>query len=60
MDNIIEVGVSESLITAILVLFIGRLINLNPKLAKFNIPEPILGGLVVAILITVLHQRGIT
>jgi len=61
MENIIEIGVVESLITAILVLFIGRLINsLHPKLAKFNIPEPILGGLAVAIIITLLHLNGIT
>ncbi|WP_022941725.1 sodium/glutamate symporter [Psychromonas hadalis] len=61
MENIIEIGVIESLITAILVLFIGRLINiLSPKLATFNIPEPILGGLAVAFLITVLHQQGVT
>ena len=60
MENIIEIGVIESLITAILVLFIGRLINsISPRLAKFNIPEPILGGLAIAILITVLHQNGI-
>lgn len=61
MENIIEIGVVESLITAILVLFIGRLINaIHPKLAKFNIPEPILGGLAVAILITLLHMNGIS
>jgi len=61
MENIIEIGVVESLITAILVLFIGRLINaIHPKLAKFNIPEPILGGLAVAILITLLHMQGIS
>ncbi|WP_019614637.1 sodium/glutamate symporter [Psychromonas ossibalaenae] len=61
MENIIEVGAIESLIIAILVLFIGRLINAcSPKLAQFNIPEPILGGLVVAVLITILHQQGTT
>lgn len=61
MENIIEIGVIESLITAILVLFIGRLINaIHPKLAQFNIPEPILGGLAIAIIITLLHQQGIT
>jgi ESS family glutamate:Na+ symporter len=61
MQNIIDIGITESLITAILVLFIGRLINsLSQKLAKFNIPEPILGGLIIATLITALHQKGIT
>lgn len=60
MGNIIEIGVIESLIIAILVLFIGRFINsLSSKLERFNIPEPILGGLTIAILITVLHTKGI-
>lgn len=61
MENSIEIGVVESLIIAILVLFIGRFINKSsPKLARFNIPEPILGGLAIALLITFLHQRGTT
>jgi ESS family glutamate:Na+ symporter len=61
MAETIEIGALESLIIAILVLFIGRLINnITPKLARFNIPEPILGGLVIAVLITLLHIQGIT
>lgn len=61
MQNTIEIGILESLVIAIMVLFIGRLINyLIPKLARFNIPEPILGGLVIAFIITILHQQGIT
>ncbi|TRX53979.1 sodium/glutamate symporter [Thalassomonas sp. M1454] len=59
MNNIIEVGVIESLLIAISVLFIGRFINyIAPPLRRFNFPEPILGGLVVAIFITVLHAQG--
>ncbi|MDN3653383.1 sodium/glutamate symporter [Thalassotalea ponticola] len=58
--NPIEIGAIESLIIAILVLFIGRLINhLIVPLQTFNLPEPILGGLVVAIGITILHNQGI-
>ncbi|WP_371186701.1 sodium/glutamate symporter [Thalassotalea maritima] len=59
-DTIIEVGAIESLIIAILVLFIGRLINSVFKgMQKFNLPEPILGGLIVAIAITYLHSNHI-
>jgi len=58
--TIFEVGAVESLLIAILVLFIGRAINFSfPKLAKFNMPEPILGGLVTATAITILHHFGI-
>lgn len=61
MENIIEVGAIESLVIAILVLFIGRTINFAiPPLRRYNIPEPILGGLVIAIFITLLHSNGIT
>lgn len=61
MENIISFDVIESLIIAISVLFIGRIINkLIPKLARFNIPEPILGGLIIAGIITVLHMQGIS
>ena len=50
MENVISFDVIESLIIAISVLFIGRFINkLTPKIAHFNIPEPILGGLFVAL-----------
>jgi ESS family glutamate:Na+ symporter len=61
MEHIIEIGAIESLIIAITVLFIGRGINKSSeKLARFNIPEPILGGLVVATIITILHSFDIT
>ena len=56
-----EVDVIESLVIAILVLFIGRFLNYSIKpLQRFNFPEPILGGLVVAIISTVLHTIGTT
>ncbi|WNC71582.1 sodium/glutamate symporter [Thalassotalea psychrophila] len=61
MNNVIEVDAIESLIIAILVLFIGRFINYTVKpLQRFNFPEPILGGLVIAIFITFLHTSGTT
>lgn len=61
MENIIQVGAIESLVIAILVLFIGRAINYAiPLLRRYNIPEPILGGLVIAIFITILHSYGTT
>ena len=61
MEQIINVGAIESLILAIVVLFIGRGINKSSKrIAHFNIPEPILGGLVVACVITILHSYNIT
>ena len=61
MEQIIEVGALGSFVIAILVLFIGRMINsLIPVLGKFNLPEPIVGGLVIATVITVLHSYGVT
>ncbi len=56
----IQVNELESILTAIVVLFIGQFINSKVSfLKKYNIPEPIVGGLVVAILITLLHLEGI-
>ncbi len=47
-------------LVAISVLFLGHFINAKlPILRKFNIPEPIVGGLIVACIITILHFRGI-
>ena len=61
MINILSVDVIESLIIALSVLFIGRFINkLIPKLALFNIPEPILGGLIITGIITILHIQSIS
>ncbi|GAL07228.1 sodium/glutamate symport protein [Photobacterium aphoticum] len=40
-------------------LFLGYFINSKVKVfRKYNIPEPIVGGLVVAIVITIMHTQG--
>ncbi|MGR5236377.1 sodium/glutamate symporter [Vibrio alfacsensis] len=60
MNNLISVGALESFLVAISVLFLGHFINAKlPILKKFNIPEPIVGGLIVACIITALHFNGI-
>ncbi|MDD1783372.1 sodium/glutamate symporter [Enterovibrio sp. ZSDZ35] len=60
MNQLISVGALESFLIAIFVLFLGHFINARVSiLKKFNIPEPIVGGLVVASAITVLHLNGI-
>lgn len=60
MNQLISVGVLESLLIAIFVLLLGHVINARiPTFKKFNIPEPIVGGLVVATGITALHFNGI-
>ncbi|MCW8348687.1 sodium/glutamate symporter [Vibrio sp. ZSDZ65] len=59
MGNTISVGTLESFLIAISVLFLGHIINSKfPTLKKYNIPEPIVGGLIVAFIITVLHFNG--
>ncbi len=59
MNTTIQIDALESLLIAIFVLFIGRLINNKVTvLRQYNIPEPIVGGLVVASIITVCHQYG--
>lgn len=46
-----------SLLLAVTVLYIGRILNKYiPFLNKYNIPEPVAGGLVGAIIFYVLHQ----
>lgn len=46
MNQIISIGALESFLIAISVLFLGHFINAKlPILTKFNIPEPIVGGL---------------
>ena len=56
MSHVISVGPLESFLVAISVLFLGHSINAKlPILKRFNIPEPMVGGLVVAALITILH-----
>lgn len=60
MNHLITVGALESFLVAISVLFLGHFINAKlPILKKFNIPEPIVGGLIVACIIAVLHFRGV-
>ena len=61
MNQVISVGPQESFLVAICVLFLGQFINAKlPILKKFNIPEPIVGGLVVAFIITTMHFQGIS
>lgn len=46
-----------SLMLAVLVLYIGRVLNRYiPFLTKYNIPEPVAGGLIGAIFFYLLHQ----
>ncbi len=60
MNHIISVGALESFMVAISVLFLGHFVNARiPILKKFNIPEPIVGGLIVACIITTLHFNGV-
>lgn len=60
MNEIISIGPLESFLVAIGVLFLGHFINSKfPILEKFNIPEPIVGGLVVAVVITILHFQSV-
>ncbi|MGF1731351.1 MULTISPECIES: sodium/glutamate symporter [Photobacterium] len=60
MNSLIQINELESLLIAIIVLFLGYFINSKVKvLRKYNIPEPIVGGLIVAVIITILHQQGI-
>ncbi|NOH72542.1 sodium/glutamate symporter [Vibrio pectenicida] len=60
MNQVISVGPLESFLIAICVLFLGHFVNSKlPILKKFNIPEPIVGGLIVAFVITMMHFEGI-
>ncbi|MCG3732836.1 sodium/glutamate symporter [Vibrio cincinnatiensis] len=60
MNQVISIGPQESFLVAIGVLFLGQFINNKlPILKRFNIPEPIVGGLVVACFITIMHLNGI-
>ncbi|EHW0637382.1 sodium/glutamate symporter [Vibrio vulnificus] len=61
MNSVVSVGPQESFLIAVGVLFLGHFINGQiPILKRFNIPEPIVGGLVVALVITLAHFNGIT
>jgi ESS family glutamate:Na+ symporter len=61
MNTIYSIGELESFLIAFAVLFLGHIVNTKiPALKRFNIPEPIVGGLIVAVLITALHFQGIS
>ena len=61
MNTIYSIGELESFLIAFLVLFLGHICNKKiPVLQRFNIPEPIVGGLIVAVIITILHFENIT
>ncbi|ANO34802.1 sodium/glutamate symporter [Vibrio breoganii] len=60
MTTTYTIGSLESFLIAIFVLFLGQFINRRvPFLKKYKVPEPIIGGLIIAIIITVLHFNGI-
>ncbi|PSW03732.1 sodium/glutamate symporter [Photobacterium lipolyticum] len=60
MNSNIQINELESLLIAIVVLFLGYFINSKVKvLRKYNIPEPIVGGLIIAVIIAVIHQQGV-
>ncbi|MFA0709683.1 sodium/glutamate symporter, partial [Vibrio sp. 10N.222.48.A3] len=47
MNQLISIGPLESFLIAISVLFLGHFVNAKlPVLKKYNIPEPIVGGLI--------------
>lgn len=59
MNTVYEIGALESFLVAISVLFLGQFINRRvPFLKKYKVPEPIVGGLIIAIIITVLHTQA--
>ncbi|ARD20918.1 sodium/glutamate symporter [Shewanella japonica] len=61
MNTVYSIGELESFLVAILVLFIGHSVNRHlPAFRKYNIPEPIVGGLIVASFITLLHFNNIS
>lgn len=50
MSAMLELNTYETLVAASLVLLIGRkLLQVTPPLRAFNIPEPVAGGLIVAV-----------
>jgi len=60
MNTVYSIGELESFLVAILVLFIGHFVNRHvASFRKYNIPEPIVGGLIVAAIITILHFNNI-
>ncbi|QYJ86287.1 sodium/glutamate symporter [Shewanella mesophila] len=61
MNTVYAIGELESFLVAILVLFIGHTVNRHvAAFKKYNIPEPIVGGLIIASVITLLHFNQIS
>ncbi|WP_153448294.1 sodium/glutamate symporter [Vibrio algicola] len=61
MNTVYPVGSIESFLLAIFVLLLGHFVNTKVSfLSKYKVPEPIVGGLIVAIIITILHFNNIT
>lgn len=61
MQTAYTIGELESFLIAIFVLFIGHTINRHIRILKqYNIPEPIVGGLVVAAVVAFLHFQHIS
>ncbi len=61
MHTTYTIGELESFLVAIFVLFIGHSINRHVRVFRqYNIPEPIVGGLVVAAVIAGLHVQNIS
>lgn len=51
-----EVSVRDTLILAILVLFLGKYLTQKiGLLEKYNIPEPVSGGVIASVVLTILH-----
>ena len=60
MNSVIVINELESLMIAIVVLFLGYFINGRVALLRrYNIPEPIVGGLIVASAIALAHRFGV-
>ncbi|WP_330924018.1 sodium/glutamate symporter [Candidatus Sororendozoicomonas aggregata] len=58
---IVEVSTLTTLLLAMVVLFVGKLINRQVSFFRnYDIPEPVTGGLFVSIIIAILHMRGIS
>lgn len=61
MHTTYTIGELESFLIAIFVLFIGHSINRHVRVFRqYNIPEPIVGGLVVAAGVAFLHFQNIS
>ncbi|WP_261817499.1 sodium/glutamate symporter [Vibrio gallicus] len=60
MHTVYTIGPLESFLIAITVLFLGQFVNARVSfLKKYKVPEPIVGGLIIAAIITLLHTLGI-